>query len=75
MAELASRLKISNRILMAFGAPSQGLHEIVAREHRKLEDVADFVVNMIPNQATETVRTEEAVYASLSILNTLANGA
>jgi predicted SPOUT superfamily RNA methylase MTH1 len=75
MADLASRCKTSNRILTAFGAPSQGLHEIAAREQRNLDDIADFVVNMIPNQATETVRTEEAVYATLSILNTLANGA
>jgi predicted SPOUT superfamily RNA methylase MTH1 len=74
-AELASRWETSHRTLMAFGAPTQGLHEIAAREHRNLEDVADFVVNMIPGQATETVRTEEAVYASLSILNTLVNGA
>jgi predicted SPOUT superfamily RNA methylase MTH1 len=71
--DLASRWKTCKRVLTAFGAPTQGLHEIVAREHRNLEDVADFVVNMIPNQATETVRTEEAIYASLSILNTLGN--
>jgi len=57
--------------LVAFGAPTQGLYEILDREHAKLEDVADFVVNTVPGQATETVRTEEAVYATLSILNTL----
>ena len=74
MVDLASKWKTCNRILTAFGAPTQGLHEIAAREHVKLDEMADFVVNMIPNQATETVRTEEAVYASLSILNTLGNG-
>jgi hypothetical protein len=73
MNDLASKFGSSQNILTAFGAPSQGLHEIVAREQMKLDDVADFVVNTIPNQATETVRTEEAVYASLSILNTLSN--
>jgi len=31
--------------------------------------VMDFVVNTIPGQGTETVRTEEAVFASLAILN------
>jgi predicted SPOUT superfamily RNA methylase MTH1 len=30
-----------------------------------LSDVADFVVNTIPMQGTETVRTEEALLASL----------
>jgi len=73
IADMSSRWKTSNSTLTAFGAPSQGLHEIAAREHRNLDDIADLVVNMIPNQATETVRTEEAVYASLSILNALAN--
>lgn len=73
MNDLESKFRSSQNILTAFGAPSQGLHEIVAREQMKLDDVADFVVNTIPNQATETVRTEEAVYASLSILNTLSN--
>jgi len=69
--ELREGWKNSNRTLVAFGAPTQGLCEIAAREHTKLDDLADFVVNTIPNQATETVRTEEAVYATLSILNTL----
>jgi predicted SPOUT superfamily RNA methylase MTH1 len=71
MNDLANRLKNSHKTLTAFGAPSQGLHEIATREQVKLDDIADFVVNTIPNQATETIRTEEAVYASLSILNTL----
>jgi len=40
------------------------------QEGLKLEDIADFVVNTIPKQGTETVRTEEALIASLAILNT-----
>jgi len=73
MSDLTNGFRASRRLLAAFGAPSQGLHEIAAREQMKLEDLADFVVNTIPNQATETVRTEEAVYASLSILNMLSS--
>jgi predicted SPOUT superfamily RNA methylase MTH1 len=69
--ELKSRWKNSHRILVAFGAPTQGLYEIAAREGLKLEEIAHFVVNTIPNQGTQTIRTEEAVYASLAILNTL----
>ena len=71
--ELTKNLKQSRKVLLAFGAPTQGLFEIVARESLKLEDLAHFIVNTIRNQGTETVRTEEAVYASLAILNVLQN--
>jgi len=69
--ELAERWKNSRSILVAFGAPTQGLQEIVAQENFRLEKITDFVVNTIPNQGTETVRTEEALYASLALLNTI----
>jgi len=69
--KLAEHWKESLSILIAFGAPTQGLYEIVAREHLELGNVAHFTVNTIPNQGTETVRTEEAVFASLAILNLL----
>jgi predicted SPOUT superfamily RNA methylase MTH1 len=59
----------SQQILVAFGAPSRGLHEIVQDEGLKLGEVADFVVNMVPMQGTATVRMEEALLASLAILN------
>jgi len=69
--ELAERWKKSKRILLAFGAPSRGLQEIVAQEKLDLEAIADFVVNTIPGQGTQTVRTEEALYASLALLNSI----
>ncbi|UCE44228.1 MAG: RNA-binding protein, partial [Candidatus Bathyarchaeota archaeon] len=69
--ELAGLWRGSDRILVAFGAPAEGLHEIVSREGVKLEEIADFVINMVPGQGTETVRTEEAVSASLALLNCL----
>lgn len=59
----------SQRVLVAFGAPSRGLHEIVLDEGLNLADIADFTINMVPNQGTVTVRTEEALLASLVILN------
>jgi predicted SPOUT superfamily RNA methylase MTH1 len=67
--ELAERWKKSRSVLVAFGAPTQGLQEIVAQENLRLDEVADFTVNTIPDQGTETVRTEEALYASLALLN------
>ncbi len=59
----------SMHVLVAFGAPSRGLHEIAQDEGLNLAEVADFVVNMVPRQGTVTVRTEEALLASLAILN------
>jgi predicted SPOUT superfamily RNA methylase MTH1 len=55
--------------LIAFGAPARGLHEIVKDEGFELNDLADYVVNMVPDQGTETVRTEEALFASLAVFN------
>jgi predicted SPOUT superfamily RNA methylase MTH1 len=67
--KIAEKWKKANRTLVAFGAPTRGLHEIVGDEGKNLNDIADFVVNMIPEQGTETIRTEEALLASLAILN------
>jgi predicted SPOUT superfamily RNA methylase MTH1 len=59
----------SKLVLVAFGAPSRGLHEIVQDEGLNLADLTDFIVNMVPNQGTATIRTEEALFSSLAILN------
>ena len=72
-AKLAERWKSSDKILVAFGAPTQGLQEIVSHEQLKLDAVVHYTVNTIPNQGTQTVRTEEAIYASLAVLNQLTN--
>jgi hypothetical protein len=52
-----------------FGAPSRGLHEIAKDEGLKLNELVDIIVNTIPKQGTETVRTEEALLATLAVLN------
>jgi len=66
---LAENWKSSKKILIAFGAPTQGLYEIVKQENLNLDNIADFVVNTIPSQKTETVRTEEALFITLGIFN------
>jgi predicted SPOUT superfamily RNA methylase MTH1 len=68
-AKLSERWKVANTVFVGFGAPTRGLHEIAGDEGVKLNDIVDFVVNTIPEQGTETVRTEEALLASLAILN------
>lgn len=65
--ELVDRWKASRKIVVAFGAPTRGLYDIAKQEN--LDDVADFVVNTVPNQNVETVRTEEALLVTLGILN------
>jgi len=70
-AELRSRWSEAKEIAVVFGSPSLGLYEIAKHEKLSLDDVADFVVNTIPNQGTETVRTEEAIFASLALFNVL----
>lgn len=67
--KIGAKWSASQHILVAFGAPSRGLHEITWEEGLKLAEIVDFVVNMIPGQGTVTVRTEEALLASLAILN------
>ena len=71
--ELAEHWTVSRKRLVAFGAPTQGLHQIVSHEQLKLEDIVHYIVNTIPNQGTQTVRTEEAVCTSLGLLNQFAD--
>jgi len=67
--KLAGKWRSAKSILVVFGSPSRGLHEIARDEGWQLSELVDFVVNTVPCQGTETVRTEEAVVASLAILN------
>jgi predicted SPOUT superfamily RNA methylase MTH1 len=66
--KICDRWRAAGKILILFGAPSWGLYEIARSEGFKLDDYVDFVVNTIPFQGTETVRTEEALIASLATL-------
>jgi predicted SPOUT superfamily RNA methylase MTH1 len=72
---LRNRWRKSRKILVAFGAPTEGLYQILERQQLELEKIADYTVNTIPDQGTETVRTEEAIYASLALLNNLSTTA
>ena len=67
--ELSSKWKQAASILVVFGAPARGLYEIARDENARLDELVDSVVNTVPGQGTETVRTEEAVLASLAVFN------
>jgi methyltransferase len=66
---IGERWSAARNVMVSFGAPARGLHEIVADEGLSLADAADFIVNTLPKQGTATVRTEEAILASLAIFN------
>jgi predicted SPOUT superfamily RNA methylase MTH1 len=58
-------------LAILFGAPDRGLYEIASESGLELEQVADIVVNTIPGQGVLRVRTEEAIAATLAILNAM----
>jgi predicted SPOUT superfamily RNA methylase MTH1 len=74
LADVADKMAVewakANCVLLAFGAPARGLFEIARDESASLNALVDFVVNTIPSQGTETVRTEEALLASLAVFRT-----
>jgi predicted SPOUT superfamily RNA methylase MTH1 len=54
------------RTLVVFGGPRAGVDEIAKIEGVELKGL---FLNFIPRQGTETVRTEEAIFAVLALLN------
>lgn len=60
---------LRGRVAVVFGSPNAGVDEILGDEGYSLEDITPHVVNTAPGQGTATIRTEEAVYISLALLN------
>jgi len=71
MKEFKPKWAESKHPLVLFGSPDKGVPEILAESDTRVEDVAEFNMNTIPEQGVETVRTEEALMASLAVLNIL----
>lgn len=67
--KLVARVGAVKSILVMFGSPKKGLLDVFSGRGLRLEEKADLVLNMVPDQGVETVRTEEAIAASLAILN------
>lgn len=62
--------EISNSdVLVVFGSPKRGVHEILGKALANVP--RSQVLNFFPDQATETVRLEEAILGTLAILNIL----
>ena len=69
VGDITEKRRKADTILVAFGSPTKGLHEIARSEGLSLKKIVHFVVNTIPSQGTETVRTEEALIATLAVFN------
>ncbi|MEM2282119.1 MAG: putative RNA uridine N3 methyltransferase [Candidatus Hadarchaeales archaeon] len=67
-AQLLTEAKKRGGMALAFGGPYTGLYEICGD---RVSTYFDFLVNTIPGQGTSTVRTEEALTATLAIFNFL----
>ncbi|RLE82727.1 MAG: hypothetical protein DRJ36_00295 [Thermoprotei archaeon] len=71
LPKLQSAIKKNKKILVLFGSPEHGLYQIFEKENLSLEDSVNWVVNFVPHQGTETIRTEEAIGICLAIINVL----
>ena len=57
-----------NKILLLFGSPNIGLFEIYESNGLKLKEMVEFVLNIAPQQGPKTIRVEEAILSTLSIV-------
>jgi predicted SPOUT superfamily RNA methylase MTH1 len=66
--------RASDGLTVAFGAPERGLPAMVGIDHESVSNAEsshagfDCWLNTVPEQGSEVVRTEEAVFASLALL-------
>lgn len=65
---LRTSVRSGGGVKLIFGSPSRGLFDMAGKE---LEQRADFVLNLFQDQQVETVRTEEAIFAGLGLVNLL----
>jgi predicted SPOUT superfamily RNA methylase MTH1 len=75
LGRLADRRDAAGDMTVAFGAPERGLPSILDVDPGSVGDHADdestgfdLWLNTVPNQGSEVVRTEEAMFASLACL-------
>lgn len=67
-AKLLEEARRRGGVGLVFGGPYGGLFEICSSQGVDVSRF-DFMINTIPNQGTATVRTEEALLATLAIFN------
>ena len=68
--EIKGVTKSSEKILVCYGSPVSGVNEMLAQDKAKVGDFPKArYLNFFPFQSVETIRLEEAIVGSLSILN------
>ncbi len=55
-------------LAVVFGSPARGVDAFLSKESMDRYEM----INTIPHQGTETVRVEEAIFATLALLNLVA---
>jgi len=75
LGEQVERRADAAGLTVAFGAPERGLPailgvdaEAIGRDHERHETAFDLWLNTVPEQGSEVVRTEEAIFATLAPL-------
>lgn len=59
----------AEKILLCFGSPEFGVDKFLKLEGSSVAEVDALYLNFFPNQSTETIRLEEAILGTLSIVN------
>lgn len=65
--QISKYTKSNQPTLVVFGSPEKGVHEIIGGKMKNVQNAKSL--NFFPNQATETVRLEEALLGTLAIIN------
>ena len=65
--QVSKYTKSDQPTLVVFGSPEKGVHEILGGKMKNVQNAK--TLNFFPNQATQTVRLEEALLGTLAIIN------
>jgi methyltransferase len=68
LESLKNKIGSIEDLLVVFGSPKNGLGKIISSEGGN-DSEYPFIVNMFPDQGTDTIRVEEAILGSLALLN------
>ena len=67
--KLVTEIQHARTILVVFGSPRSGVKEILAKDNVNPKDLSKYVLNILQEQGSATIRTEEALLGTLAILN------
>ncbi len=71
LRKLRGELLAKNCIAVLFGSPYRGLYAMFESLNKGLDECVDAVLNTLPRQGTVSVRSEEALHSTLTIINLL----